>query len=50
MEISVYPQGPANGHLGTGYCGLPKQMMRRFPSVDMLLMQPSSKYNLFLWK
>jgi hypothetical protein len=28
MEISVYPQGPAIGRLGTGSRGLPQQMVR----------------------
>jgi hypothetical protein len=40
LEVSVYPEGPATGHLDTGFLGFPlyyKEILRWFPSSKLLL-------------
>jgi hypothetical protein len=40
LEVGVYPEGPATGHLDTGFLGFPlsyKQMLRWFQSSKLLL-------------
>jgi hypothetical protein len=39
LQVSVHPEGPATGHLDTGFLGFPviKQMQRWFPGSTLIL-------------
>jgi hypothetical protein len=39
LVVSMHPEGPATGHLDTGFLGFPvfKQMLRWFPNSKLLL-------------